>query len=244
MEQHIFERLFLANHVQPIDAFLTRLTKSLPDFTEVELASRVQWFADGESRQVKKRQLLYRWRERRAELKHQTEKTKEEQRGRDLAQAEERRRSVNEEHRQQVQEWRRSRAEQEVREAEFAQAAQQEQARRFREQQQTRHVLQKQALEVYRAQRRTRECLWADQNAAQARPRSSSREDRQRAAQRSLDTLVRRLQVQPPLPLPTPSRGACRPSALLSTDSRLYCGTQSSMLKTRSRSCSATGVVR
>jgi len=244
MDQHIFERLFLANHTQPIDALLARLTKSLPDFTEADLASRVQWYAEGESRQARKRQLLCRWRERRAELKRQTEKAKEEQHGRDLAHAEERRRSVNEEHRQQVQEWRRCRAEQEAREAELAQVAQQEQARRLREQQQARHTLQKEALEVYRANRRTRECLRAEQSVAQARPRSSSREDRQRAAQRSFDTLLRRLQAQPPLPLPTPSRGTCRPSAFLSTESRLHCGTQSSMLKTRSRSCSTTGVVR
>jgi len=244
MEQHIFERLFRANHMQPIDAFLSRLTKSLPDFTEAELASRVQWFANGEIRQARKRQLLCRWRERRAALRRQTEKAKGEQHGRDLAQAEERRRSVNEERRQQVQEWRRSRAEQEAREAKLAQVAQQEQARCFREQQQARQVLQKEALEVYRARRRTRESVLADQSAAQARPRCSSQEDRQRAAQRSLDALTRRLQAQPPQPLPTPSRGTCRPSALFSTESRLHCGTQSSMLKTRSRSCSATGIVR
>lgn len=243
----VFQRLFQAFKLEASEAFYARLQERLPERRKEELLDHVRWWGENESRQAAKRQLLARWRQRRADLDRQAAEAEEGRRARSLAQqrqAQERKKSVRADQRRQVAEWRRQRAEEEEREVELQRSARQGRERQEREQLRSRQQQQREVVETYRSARGA-EAAARERSAERSGERGGralSQEDKQRIAQRNLELLKRKLQTPPPQQPPNgwPPPVPAKSREWAEVESRLHCSTQSSILKATSKSNSST----
>lgn len=199
LEHHIFLRLFHNFGLKATPRFYAMLQERLPSMSEADLVDHVRWTADYEAKQTKRRLLLVKWRDRKADLARQAADARAEQlaqQAAQLRQAEKRERKAQAERRRKVTEWRAARDEEEQRSAAEQRVAAEEQARSERELQRSRQQQQREAAEAFRAQRDVVRAKAAREEATMraSASRAVSQEDRERIAKRSAEMLRKKLQ--------------------------------------------------
>ncbi|CAE8642652.1 unnamed protein product, partial [Polarella glacialis] len=236
IQQDVFLRILRMFKMEATPTCYARLAQQFPGLSEAELAIHFRWFVENEARQAKRRKLLARWRERRAELERQAGAQKPA--AEDLAQkrqAEEKDKRLREEQRRKVLEWKHSRAEEEERASLIQGQLQQEGARQERgrlEQQQRKLRDAADGFRVRREADRQQAKLaqgLAQSAAASSRRRSLSQDDRHRIAQRNMELLKKKLQAQIPPPQSQSQAslsGAQRSRAYDHVESRLHSVTE------------------
>lgn len=126
LEHGIFIRMFRSFNMKATAAFYARAGEWLPQRSEAAVADHVRWISEYENWQVKRRRLLARWRDRRAEIGRQAAEAREELQAEEAAQrrqADEKEQKCQLERRRKVAEWRNARMEEAAREEAAARAA-------------------------------------------------------------------------------------------------------------------------
>jgi len=199
LHHNIFMRTFRMFKMQATPTFFVRLNERLPDKSDAELTAHAMWLADDEARQTQRRQLLHRWRERRAELECQQLLVEEElnsHKASQQQQLQERTLRQRAEQRKQIEAWRQMKAQEEERSAALQRGVEQDQILQHKRKRKQ-HAQQKEVVDTYRHQQEL-ERLQAQeekrQNEIRMR-RALSLDDRRRIAQRNADMLQRKLQA-------------------------------------------------
>lgn len=195
----VFLRIFRSFQSEPSAAFYKRAAQWLPDKTQEDVAEHVAWFAEHESLQLQKGQMLQRWRQRRADTTAEAVSEMTSQHRAQLRVAREREERAREETRLRIAEWRRSQTDDRERCVARQRASSEQQSRREREQLQKRQMQNAQHLVAYRMQREKDKAhaREAERVAAAAR-RLASQEARQRCRQRACDFANRRPRMPQP----------------------------------------------
>lgn len=238
-----FMRIYRIFKNQATPAFYHQMSVRFPDTSEADIAAHVQWCAESGDRQAKKRQLLVRWRDRRAELARQAAEAARERDARSLCQdrqAREREWIQRDLKMQKVSEWRQLKEEEAERAAALARATAENKARLEREQQRSKRRLMRGVNEVLKSkrelERQQAEAELLALKQAEACRRALSEDDRRRIAHRNVELLKRKLQAQPPTPSSSAMGEKPLPNpAYAHVDSRLHNSTQCFLQRVASR---------